>query len=95
MVHPFGHNRVRAIPQEHKNLWMTLGKGSLSPIFKMAEFSATRPEGGALARSDGLGITISTELGILCLALQITRRSPVTTDLKEDTPHSSMPPPYL
>lgn len=43
---------------------MTLGNRSLRLAFRMVEFKATQPTGGALARSDSSEIIISIKLGI-------------------------------
>lgn len=94
--HPLGHKWVGAIPQEEMNLRITLGKGSLRPTFKMVEFKAMQPMGGASAQSDGSRIIIYAVLGMLYFARQLASISPVTTNWYELVPYSnpslSLPP---
>lgn len=79
--HPLRHNWVGAITQRDENLHIALKMGNLSLTCKMAEFRATHPFGEGSAWSEGLGVIIIMELKISYLALQLTNRSHVTTDL--------------
>lgn len=76
--------------QEYKNLKMALGIGNHEPELKMAELNVPHPSRGSSSRSNELGMTISIELRILQLALDITNKSSITTDLNDEAYHFSL-----
>lgn len=78
--YPLGHNWVGAISQKEINFLIILGKETLRPALRIAEFKATHFIGGTSTRSDGSGTTNSTKLGIPYLDLHPTNISLVTID---------------
>lgn len=63
-LYPLGQSYVGAIPQDNRNLRMTLENGNLSQGFSIAELSATYSIEGSLARFKGW--EISFQLSLVC-----------------------------